>query len=165
MSLWQRNLFLILVAVLLAVGPLAFLQGAEWGGADMQSVDAVTEIQSDYQPWFEPIFSPAEMERWFFGFQALIGAALVSAFIGWMIGRRHAQVGKEGNERKIAMVISAVGVILAIGLFFVETEFGEIQAFISAVQGLGAGSLGFFGGYPLGRQAGARTTARAGSYS
>lgn len=165
MSLWQRNLLLLAVAVLLALGPLAFLQGAEWGGADMQSVEAVTELQSDYQPWFEPIFSPAEMERWFFGLQALIGAAFVSAFVGWMIGRRHAQIGREGNERKVAVAISAVGMILAIGLFFVETEFGEIQAFMSAVQGIGAGSLGFFAGYPLGRQVGARTAARAGSYS
>ena len=39
---------------------------------------------------------------------------------------------------------------MAIALFFVETEFGELQATISASQGIGLGLLAFFVGYPAG---------------
>ena len=47
---------------------------------------------------------------------------------------------------------------MAIALFFVKTEFGELQATISASQGIGLGLLAFFVGYPLGRRAGARAS-------
>jgi cobalt/nickel transport protein len=160
MSLWQRNVLLMVVVVLLAVGPLVFLRGAEWGGADMQSMEAIQEIQRDYQPWFSPIYSPEDMERWFFGLQALIGMLAVSAFVGWLVGRHRAQTGTEGNERRVAAVLATAGVVIAVALFFVETEFGEIQAFISAVQGLGLGLPGFFAGYPAGKRAGLRSPVR-----
>ena len=39
-----------------------------------------------------------------------------------------------------------------------EAEFGELQATISASQGIGLGLLAFFVGYPLGRRAGARAS-------
>jgi cobalt/nickel transport protein len=161
MTLWQRNLLLALIALLLAATPLLFLQGAEWGGADTQSVEAIQELQSDYEPWFESVFSPEDMERYVFGLQALIGTLLVVGAVGWMMGRYRAQHGGGGRELTVAGAGAAVAVVVGIVLFFVQTEFGELQAFISALQGLCFGVLGFFPGYQLGRrQAGGAARAR-----
>lgn len=154
MALWQRNTLLILLALLIAVIPLAFAQNAEWGGADKLSVEAIQELQSDYEPWFESVFSPGENERYFFGFQALLGAAIVTACIGWLMGYRRGQLRQESRDLMIAGVLCTVTVIVAIALFFVETEFGEIQAFLSAMQGVLIGLAGFFIGYPMGKRSG-----------
>jgi cobalt/nickel transport protein len=164
MKLWQRNVVLGVLVVLLIGMPLFFIQGAEWGGADTLSTEAVQELQPDYQPWFESIFSPEENERYFFGFQALLGSLFLSGALGWMIGRYRARTGTEGHERNVATIIVAVAVVIGLALFLVTTEFGELQAFISALQGVAFGLLGFFLGYPLGQRGVAttsRTTARS----
>ncbi len=154
MTLWQRNLLLAGLALALAIVPLAFLQGAEWPGADTQSTEAIQELQPDYQPWFESLFSAADLgvEHVLFGVQALLGSLLVSGAVGWMMGRHRAQMGQEGRERSVAMIVAGVGVVVAMALFFVTTEFGEIQAFIAALQGVCIGLLGFFVGYPMGQR-------------
>ena len=46
------------------------------------------------------------------------------------------------------MIVCGIGLVLAIALFFVQTEFGELQAFITALQGVLIGFLGFFVGLP-----------------
>ena len=160
MSQARRNWLLVVILILLVVVPLAYrgwiAEGTEWGGADMQGVAAVEELAGeDFEPWFEPIFSPKDLERYFFGLQALLGTLLVAGIVGWILGRSRARQGMEsGTDMAIAGVLCAIGVVLAIALFFVETEFGELQATISASQGIGLGLLAFFIGYPLGRRAG-----------
>ncbi|MAG36378.1 MAG: hypothetical protein CL878_09055, partial [Dehalococcoidia bacterium] len=110
---------------------------------------------ADFQPWFEPIFSPAELERYLFGLQALLGTGLVAAFVGWFLGRSRARRGEGGrSDLAAAGLLSGVGVVVAIALLFVQTEFQELQATISASQGIGLGLLAFFIGYPVGRRAG-----------
>ena len=59
MKVWQKNLILIVLVVLLAALPLWLLPDAEFGGADGQAEEAILELQPDYEPWFEPILEPA----------------------------------------------------------------------------------------------------------
>ena len=161
MSQQTRNWLLAAVVILLVLVPLAYrgwiAEGTEWGGADMQGVAAVEQLAGDsFKPWFDPIYSPADLERYYFGLQALLGTLLVAGFVGWLLGRSRARNGMgSGTDLIIAGALSALGVIMAIALLFVETEFGELQATISASQGIGLGLLAFFVGYPLGRRAGA----------
>ena len=159
MSPQTRNWLLTAVVILLVLVPLAYrgwiAEGTEWGGADMQGVAAVEELAGEgFEAWFEPIYSPGDLERYYFGLQALLGTLLVAGFVGWLLGRARHGISS-GTDLAIAGGLASLGVIMAIALFFVETEFGELQATISAFQGIGLGLLAFFVGYPLGRRAGA----------
>ena len=78
MKVWQKNLILIVLVVLLAALPLWLLPDAEFGGADGQAEEAILELQPDYEPWFEPILEPASG-----ALQAAIGAGVV----GFVLGR------------------------------------------------------------------------------
>lgn len=164
MSPRTRNWLLAAAVVLLVLVPLAYrgwiAEGTEWGGADMQGVTAVEELAGEgFEAWFEPVYSPEDLERYYFGLQALLGTLLVAGFVGWLLGRSRARNGiSSGTDLTIAGALAALGVIMVIALFFVETEFGELQATISAFQGIGLGLLAFFVGYPLGRRTGARTS-------
>ena len=162
----QRNLLLLLLAAVIAGVPALIalgvlpspVPGAAWSGGDTQITQTVTALQQDYQPWFQSFFRPSELgiERYLFGFQAFLGTALAAAVLGWFVGRRHAITGREGSERRIAAVVGAVGVMAFFALFLVHTNLGELQAFITALQGIGLGTLAFFLGYPMGRRAGLR---------
>ena len=157
MKLWVRNVLLAMLAVGIVVIPLFFIQGAEWGATDGRNTEAIQELQPDYEPWFEPFFYSAEfgLERYMFGLQALLGSFVLSACLGWLIGRYRGdrapcrgQRPQDGDDRlgRRHRVATA--------LLFVQTEFGELQAFITAVQGVLLGFLGFFAGYPLGERYG-----------
>ena len=165
MSTARRNWLLTLIVILLVLVPLAYrgwiAEGTEWGGADMQGVAAVEELASeDFVPWFDPIYSPEDLERYFFGLQALLGTLLVAGIVGWILGRSRRRHGIENSsDLAIAGVLCAIDALLGIALFFVETEFGELQATISASQGIGFGLLAFFIGYPLGRRGGNEASA------
>ena len=62
MKVWQKNLILVLLVVLIAAVPLWLLPNAEFGGADGQAEEAIMELNPDYEPWFEPILEPASGE-------------------------------------------------------------------------------------------------------
>lgn len=47
---WLTNLLLIAVVIGLAVFPLLSLKDAEFGGADAQAEEAISEINADYKP-------------------------------------------------------------------------------------------------------------------
>ncbi|WP_297208770.1 energy-coupling factor ABC transporter substrate-binding protein [uncultured Flavonifractor sp.] len=85
MKIWQKNLILILLVVLLAAIPLWLLRGAEFGGADGEAEVAIAQLNPDYEPWFEPVLEPAsgEVESMLFALQAAIGAGVV----GFVLGR------------------------------------------------------------------------------
>ncbi|TAE56601.1 MAG: energy-coupling factor ABC transporter substrate-binding protein [Nostocales cyanobacterium] len=84
-----NNWFLILAVVGLAIAPLIFVRDAEFGGADGEAEEAITEIQPDYKPWFTSVFEPAsgEIESLLFSSQAAIGAGVVGYAIGLYKGR------------------------------------------------------------------------------
>ena len=165
MKLWVRNVLLALVALGLVVVPLFFIQGAEWGATDGLNTEAIQELQPDYEPWFEPFFNSAELgiERYMFGLQALLGSFVLSASLGWLVGRYRGRQGGGEGDRRMALFVCGAGIVVALALLFVHTEFGELQAFITALQGVLIGFLGYFVGYPMGlRQGTASRTSAAG---
>jgi cobalt/nickel transport protein len=156
MSLWVKNLLLALLLVALIAVPLYLVQGAEWGATDGLNTEAIQELQPDYEPWFAPLFSAADagIERYMFGLQALLGSLVLSGIVGWLIGRYRGMTGTPSPERRLAWIIIGGGLVITVLLLFVTTEFGELQAFIAALQGVLIGFLGFFIGFPLGERYG-----------
>ncbi|PKM79079.1 MAG: energy-coupling factor ABC transporter substrate-binding protein [Firmicutes bacterium HGW-Firmicutes-13] len=84
------NLLLILIVILLAVIPLFLAKDAEFGGADGEAEEVITEIKADYEPWFEPIFEPksGEIESLLFALQAAIGAGVIGYGLGYLKERK-----------------------------------------------------------------------------
>ncbi|ERT09082.1 cobalt transport family protein [Lyngbya aestuarii BL J] len=85
----QGNWFLVLAVIALAILPLIFVRG-EYGGADGEAEEMITEIQPNYQPWFNPVIEvpSGEVESLLFVSQAAIGAGLIGYVIGLYKGRR-----------------------------------------------------------------------------
>jgi len=89
----NKNLLtsLLLVAMIIAITvfPLLFNQNAEFGGADGEGKEAITEISSNYEPWFEPFWEPpsGEIESMLFSLQAAIGAGIIGYGFGYLKGR------------------------------------------------------------------------------
>ena len=90
MKVWQKNLILILLVVVIAAVPLWLLPNAEFGGADGQAEEAIMELNPDYEPWFEPILEPAsgEVESMLFALQAAIGSGLVCFVLGRVTAKK-----------------------------------------------------------------------------
>lgn len=88
----QQNWILVIAVIALAVIPLVFVRG-EYGGSDGEAEKAITEIQPDYQPWFNHFFEPAsgEIESLLFATQAALGAGVIGYAIGLYKGRSHRQ--------------------------------------------------------------------------
>jgi cobalt/nickel transport protein len=84
-----KNLILILIVIGLAVIPLFIAKDAEFGGADGEAEVAITEINSNYKPWFSPIWEPpsGEIESLFFALQAAIGTGIIGYGIGYLKGK------------------------------------------------------------------------------
>ncbi len=91
-----NNWLLISIVVALAVAPLIFVRG-EYGGADGEAEEAITEVKPDYKPWFTPIFEPpsGEIESLLFSSQAALGAGLIGYSIGLYKGRSEKQRHEE----------------------------------------------------------------------
>lgn len=98
MKLWKKNLLLILAVLVIATVPLILLPNAEFGGADGQAEEAITEIDPDYQPWVESLLEPAsgEIESLLFALQAAIGAGVV----GFVLGRVTSKKGGKSTEKQ-----------------------------------------------------------------
>ena len=77
-------IILLLICVLIAVIPLALIKDSEFGGADGQAEEVITEISPDYEPWFDPIIElpGGETESLLFCVQAALGAG----FLGYAFG-------------------------------------------------------------------------------
>ena len=90
------NLLLIFIVIALAVVPLFIARDAEFGGADGQAEEAITEIAADYEPWFSPIYEPpsGEIESLLFSLQAAIGAGIIGYGLGFFRGRRKKEDGE-----------------------------------------------------------------------
>lgn len=88
-SIWKKNLILAIMVVVLAIIPLVYVKDAEFGGADGQAEELITEIKPDYEPWHEAFWEPpsGEIESLLFALQAAIGAGIVCGYIGYMMGK------------------------------------------------------------------------------
>ena len=92
-----NNWLLVLTVVGLAVAPIIFLRDAEFGGADGQAEEVITEVLPEYKPWFTPIFEPpsGEIESLLFSSQAALGAGLIGYAVGLYRGRSEKQKREE----------------------------------------------------------------------
>lgn len=82
----KTNYLLILLAIVIIIVPLFIKGDAEFGGADDQAEDVIGEINSDYEPWFEPLWEPpsGEIESLLFSLQVAIGAGAIGYIFGIM---------------------------------------------------------------------------------
>ena len=82
----NKKLTVVLLILVLAIiiVPLLVQKGAEFGGADGEAENLITEINPDYEPWFSSIIEPAsgEIESLLFASQAALGAGIVGYYIG-----------------------------------------------------------------------------------
>ena len=83
------NLLLITIVIVLAIVPLVIAKDTQFGGADDKAKEAITEINSSYEPWFSLIWEPpgAEVASFLFALQAAIGSGILFYCIGYMKGR------------------------------------------------------------------------------
>ncbi len=90
MKVWQKNLILIGLVILLAAFPLWYCRDAEFGGADGMAGELIEESDPDYEPWFQPIFEPAsgEVESLLFALQAAIGSGIVCFVLGRVTAKK-----------------------------------------------------------------------------
>lgn len=97
----KRNMVLFLAVILLAIIPLFIEKGSEFGGADGEAQEAITEINEGYRPWFESIWEPpgGETESLLFVLQGSIGAGFIGYFIGYTRGKSKAKEEKEGKNK------------------------------------------------------------------
>ena len=60
----KKNIILLTLVVILMIVPFLIPSNkeAEFGGADGMAEEAITEIQPDYEPWFQSFYEPASGE-------------------------------------------------------------------------------------------------------
>jgi cobalt/nickel transport protein len=81
------NWLLVLAVVLLAAVPIVIGSDTEFAGADGVAVERIDE--SDYRPWFAPLFEPApETASGLFALQAAIGGGVLGYVFGVARTRR-----------------------------------------------------------------------------
>ncbi|MGI5964551.1 MAG: energy-coupling factor ABC transporter substrate-binding protein [Candidatus Methanomethylophilaceae archaeon] len=79
------------VVAIMVLGILAYgaSKDFEFGGADDQGGDVISDLDPEYEPWWDGIWGdyelPGETESMLFALQAAIGAVI----IGYVIGRLH----------------------------------------------------------------------------
>ena len=90
MKVWQKNLILIVLVVILAAVPLWLCRGAEFGGADGAAGELIEGTNPHYVPWFEPILEPAsgEIESLLFALQAAVGSGVVCFILGRITAKK-----------------------------------------------------------------------------
>lgn len=84
----KQNIILLLMVVVIVLIPVMFIKG-EYGGSDGEAEAAITELDKNYEPWFEPIFEPAsgEIESLLFTLQGSIGVGIITGILGYYAGR------------------------------------------------------------------------------
>lgn len=82
----KKNITIIIICIVLIIAPFFLASNGEFQGADGQAGDLITEIDGDYEPWFESLWQPpsGEVESFLFSMQAALGAG----FIGYYIAKK-----------------------------------------------------------------------------
>lgn len=93
MKLMTKNGLLLLLVVGLAFAPLYIARTAEFAGADAQASAAISTLNPNYAPWFEPFWEPpsGEVESFLFALQAAIGSGFVFYYLGYAKGKHSAR--------------------------------------------------------------------------
>ena len=95
-NLFKKNLILTVLLVTICVIPLFVLKNAEFIGSDDKAEEAITQIDSNYKPWFSPIWQPpsSEIESLLFSLQAAVGSGVVCYYFGYLKGKSKRDEGK-----------------------------------------------------------------------
>jgi len=95
-NILKKNLILAVLVVVISVLPVLFLKNAEFAGSDDKAQEAITQIDSNYKPWFSPVFEPpsVEIESLLFSLQAAIGSGIVCYYFGYLKGKSKKDEGK-----------------------------------------------------------------------
>ncbi|MBI0583219.1 MAG: energy-coupling factor ABC transporter substrate-binding protein [Methanomassiliicoccus sp.] len=96
--IWYVVGFSIIIVICLAAFIVA--PGGDFGGSDGQGEKEINNIDPNYKPWFESLWTPpGETESLLFALQAAIGALIIGLFIGNERGKRAARkaIGKEDH--------------------------------------------------------------------
>ncbi len=82
-------IILILLCVIIAIVPLLVVKDAEFGGADDAASDVISDVNSGYEVWTEPLIElpSGEVESLLFCLQAAIGAGIIGYTFGVLIER------------------------------------------------------------------------------
>lgn len=93
-------IILLLISVLIAVVPLAFIKDSEFGGADGAAEEAIAKLDPNYEAWAEPIMEPpgGETESLLFCIQAALGAGIFG--YGFGILRERSRHEKPGEQKE-----------------------------------------------------------------
>ena len=80
----------IVLCILIGIVPLMFIKDSEFGGADGQAEEAISQIDEDYEPWFESLIEPpgGETESLLFCLQAALGAGVFGFGMGYLVSRK-----------------------------------------------------------------------------
>jgi cobalt/nickel transport protein len=148
---------IVLVAVIaLALGALALRSGSEFGGADAGGQEAITELDPTYTPWYDGVWVQSENVNWImFGFQGVVGAALLFSALGYFVGRTRGRAEGPGESSPVSAKVVTTNVVIAIAavavvpvLYYVvgyRPPSGEIIALFYALEGAIASGFLFFG--------------------
>jgi len=92
-----KNLILALIVAILTVTPLFVIKNATFGGADDKGKQAITQIDTNYKPWFSSMWTPpsAEIASLLFSFQAAIGAGFIGYYFGYAKGKKRSSKGEK----------------------------------------------------------------------
>lgn len=93
MSASTKNFIILTLVLALAVLPMVIVKGAEFGGADGQAEELITQLNPDYKPWFQSMWEPpsGEIESLMFAVQAAIGSGFIGYYFGYSRGKRKRQ--------------------------------------------------------------------------
>ena len=90
----KKNALLVIVLLVLCVAiaaiPLMTIHDSEFGGADGQAEEVITEMDPDYEPWAESVLEPpgGETESLLFALQAAIGSGIIFFGLGYLVARK-----------------------------------------------------------------------------
>ncbi|MBB6216291.1 cobalt/nickel transport protein [Anaerosolibacter carboniphilus] len=89
MTMTKKNMILILLVIIITIIPLLMIKDSEFGGADGAAEEMITEIQPNYEPWFNSIWEPpgGETESLLFALQAALGAGIIAYYFGYQKGK------------------------------------------------------------------------------
>ena len=155
----QTIITIVVLAVVIAlpIAGLVLKSGSEFGGADSGGQAAITEINPDYQPWFNSLWiQSTQTNEIMFGIQGVIGAALLFSALGYFVGRTRgraeAAAGKESPVSagaKTAYVLIGIAAFAVVPVLYFVVGYrppsSEIICLFFALSGAIASGFIFFG--------------------
>lgn len=100
----KKNIILLVIAAIIVILPILIITNSEFGGADGQAEEAITQIDDTYEAWFSPIWEPpgGEIESLLFALQAALGAGVICYCIGYLKGKSKAEKGNPAPDKSLS---------------------------------------------------------------